>query len=288
MGDIDDFDLDRTIDEGWQQFGVRLGEVLSVMDDGAELTLSTREGGAAPPRVVFRSPELGTIRAEVLGFGPEDRDGLTAAGWPASHPVATWSQDLSDDLAGVVVRTLRDVFGVTHPVFLSTDDLAGLLEPPAPQEEWSAGVAPVDPTDTVAVLARDKDELDRLVARQLTKMFGHEPVRDSDGDHTIRVGSTMVFVRVAPDAREITVFSALVHDVSGRSRATEVLNDLNAESRWVRFALLRDRVFGSMSVLARPFVPAHLHQAVTELAQVADGIDENLADTLRGRTTFSA
>ena len=71
-----------------------------------------------------------------------------------------------------------------------------------------------------------------------------------------------------------------------RSRATEVINDLNVESRWVKFQLVRDRVFASMSVLAQPFVPAHLHQAVRVVSDVADGIDEDLAAKLDGRTTF--
>jgi hypothetical protein len=78
-----------------------------------------------------------------------------------------------------------------------------------------------------------------------------------------------------------------VHDVAGgRSRATEVLNDLNVESRWVKFQLVRDRVFVITSVPARPFVPAHLHQAVQVMSDVADGVDDELAAKLGGRTTF--
>jgi hypothetical protein len=174
---------------------------------------------------------------------------------------------------------------VPHPVFLTADDGVGLLEAPQPPRELPAS-DDRPAIDTTVVVANDKAHLDELVGSQLAVIFGHEPIRDTDGDFAIRVGSTMVFVRVVPDGREIIVFAALVHDVEGRSRAAEVLNDLNAESRWVRFALIRDRVFGSMSVLARPFVPAHLTQAVRELTDVADAIDGNLAATLKGRTTF--
>ena len=35
-----------------------------------------------------------------------------------------------------------------------------------------------------------------------------------------------------------------------------------------------------------PFVPAHLHHAVKILAETADGIDNELAVKLGGRTTF--
>ena len=37
---------------------------------------------------------------------------------------------------------------------------------------------------------------------------------------------------------------------------------------------------------AKPFVPAHLRQALHALSQIADGIDEELAAKLGGRTTF--
>ena len=83
------------------------------------------------------------------------------------------------------------------------------------------------------------------------------------------------------------LFSAVVHDVDGRSRATEVLNDLNVESRWVKFQLVRDRVFVGYSVQVQPFVAAHLHQAVRIVSEVADGIDDDLAAKLNGRTTFT-
>jgi hypothetical protein len=46
-------------------------------------------------------------------------------------------------------------------------------------------------------------------------------------------------------------------------------------------------VFVSLSVPAKPFVPAHLRQAVRILSEVADGIDNELAIKLNGRTTFS-
>jgi hypothetical protein len=38
---------------------------------------------------------------------------------------------------------------------------------------------------------------------------------------------------------------------------------VNVQSRYGRFALHQDRVFVTMSVMARPFVAAHLHQAVS-------------------------
>jgi hypothetical protein len=96
----------------------------------------------------------------------------------------------------------------------------------------------------------------------------------------------MLFLRTSRDGQEVVIFAAVVHDIAGRSRAAEVLNDLNVEARWVKFQLIRDRVFVTISVFSWPFVPAHLHQAVRILSDVADGIDDELAAKLNGRTTF--
>ena len=216
-------------------------------------------------------------------------------------------QEESETLAELAVRALRDVFGVQHPVFLAPDQLAEVLQPDAadlrssskaedsfvgrvleptrPQRRGSS--VEIDPEDLTSTLPDGPGHLNQMVDAELTDMYGHPPFRDNEGDVAIRVGSTMIFLRTSSDGKEVTVFAAVVHDVAGRSRATEVLNDLNVESRWVKFQLVRDRVFASMSVLAQPFVPAHLHQAVRVVSDVADGIDEELAAKLDGRTTFA-
>ena len=203
------------------------------------------------------------------------------------------------------------MYGVQHPVFLDPDQLAEILrtEPSAIEgpdgatavatgtllaadpDSRGSGLERVRPAGRgvamIAVLPADRDHLDALVETELGAAFGHPPIRDEEGDIVIRVGSTLVFLRTAADAQDVVLFSAVVHDVAGgRSRATEVLNDLNVESRWVKFQLVRDRVFVITSVPARPFVPAHLHQAVQVMSDVADGVDDELAAKLGGRTTF--
>lgn len=302
--DIDDFDIDRSTDDAWDAFGVRLSEVLSMMDDGAELTLGTlAPDDDASPFIEYECPALGRLEAQASSNAVLADDYQLAApqlaqmeslGWisPSAESsenfTSDWSQDQTDDLARLSVATMRDVYGVLHPVFLTADQLAELLQPQGPTEPPYRPSAPmVGGADEQAVMPADAAELDRLVGTELARIYGQEPFHDSEGDYAIRVGSTMVFVRIPSDAKEVIAFSAVVHDVTGRSRAAEVLNDLNSESRWVRFWLLRDKVFVSMSALARPFVPAHFHQVVHEVASVADSIDNHLAATLRGRTTFS-
>ncbi|WP_232506411.1 T3SS (YopN, CesT) and YbjN peptide-binding chaperone 1 [Microlunatus flavus] len=321
---IDDFDIDRAIEQAWTDFGARLAEVLSMVDESGDLTIGTPKGDGAPDSYVrFSGPARDRVRA-VAGVAAgrtqaEQVEALVTDGWERTTGdhggaagvvlvAAECPQEHCETLAEQAVRALRDVFGVQHPVFLAPDQLAEVLQPdvvPEPTEvapprtNGSSGpvlepanlpvrgsAVEIDPEDLTATLPDGPGHLNRLVDAELTDMYGHPPYRDNEGDVAIRVGSTMLFLRTSADGKEVTVFAAVVHDVSGRSRAAEVVNDLNVESRWVKFQLVRDRVFASISVLAQPFVPAHLHQAVRVLSDVADGIDEDLAAKLDGRTTF--
>ena len=304
MADIDDFDIDKSIAEAWTEFQVRLSEIVSMIDESADLTIGTGPAGGGAPFLRLSSPRPHVVRGEaasnaLLGedfqLKPDQLATMEALGWqpPAVENERAganfWfelDQDDADRVSELAVSALRDVYGVQHPIFLAPDHLAELLQPtPTPVEGTAVALTQPEP-DVVPQIPRDQRHLDELVDAELGRMFGYPPIHDTEGDVAIRVGSTMLFLRTAPDAQEVVVFAVVVHDVAGRSRATEVLNDLNVAARWVKFQLVRDRVFVTVSVLARPFLPAHLRQAVKILAETADGIDDELAVKLGGRTTF--
>jgi hypothetical protein len=316
MADIDDFDLDRSTAQAWAEFQSRLSDVISMIDDSADLTIGTEsESHGPPPFVRLSSPRPGVVRCEaasnaVLGdefqLSPELLTAMQRLGWQPPtgdveqtdieqpiQPTANFWVELpqadSDRISELAVSALRDVYGVQHPVFLAPDQLAEALQPPkAPlEDDASSKVLRIDHGDLEPTMPRNQQHLDDLVDAELAEIYGHPPIRDAEGDVAIRVGSTMLFLRTSSDGQEIVIFAPVVHDVAGRSRAAEVLNDLNVEARWVKFQLIKDRVFVTISVLSRPFVPAHLRQAVRILSDVADGIDNDLAAKLNGRTTFS-
>ena len=282
MADIEDFDLDKTTRQAWDEFTERLADVLSVMDASADLTISAVNGEETcetPPAVRFSAVEPGVVEAVLVGV---DSPRLAELGWISSPNGVTARRDQEEatELANLTTTTMTQVVGVLHPIFLEPDQLAELLT-----ARESNPAQPV-PGAYGVVLPNSQAQLDAIVDAELEKMFGHPALRNAAGEVAIRVGSTMVFCRSTPDFKELVLFAALVHDVSGRSRACEVLNDLNVESRYCRFALHRDRVFVQVSVPARPFVPQHLRQALESISQVADGIDDDLAHKLGGRTTF--
>ncbi len=303
--EVYDFDLDRSTDEAWSDFAARLAEVVSHMDPGASLrigSLATEQEGTAP-FVVFRCLGDDVLIAEAAGNAALSEEfqlvadqlaAIDELGWQPpnvedAYPTENFwrigSQERAAELAQAATQMLREVYRVPHPAFLAPDQLAEILTPPGARE---APRSTFDPDDLAARLVSGKAELDRLIEAELIELLGHQPLQDADGDFALRVGSTMVFVRATGDAQEVLVFSAVVHEVEGRSRAMEVLTDQHTEARFVRFMLIKDRVFVSLSIFAQPFVPAHLHQALRAVSVVADEIDEHLASKLRGRTTFAS
>lgn len=295
MTDYLNFDFDATQRDAWSEFTVRLDEVLSVMDASADLTISvdTIIGGGTSPSLHFAVDDADVISVSVTGgqaggaVTAEEAQRLADLGWTAPSDggqfVATGHQEDSASMAQLATATLTQVFGVVHPVFLEPSELAEILKG---ETDWTP-LAPRSLTrEERSIMPGSRLELDQLVDEELRRVFGHPPLRNEQGDVAIRVGSTMVFLRSSVDGAELVLFSPLVHEVAGRSRACEVLNDINVESRYGRFALHRDRVYVQLSVPAMPFVPAHLRQALKSLSQIADGIDDELASRLGGRTTF--
>ncbi len=276
--DYEDFDIDRSTAQAWAEFQSRLSEVVSVIDDTADLVIGVEsESDDQGPFITCSSPRRDVVRIEaasnaVLGeafqLEPEDLTAMEQAGWnpPSGDDDATtpgnersanfWAerpQEESDALAELATIALRDVYGVQHPVFLAPDQLAEVLHPETRSRGPGRGVRRRRRGARPSRAAGP--HLDELVDAELTDLFGHPPIRDAEGDVAIRVGSTMLFLRTAPDGREIVIFSTVVHEVAGRSRAAEVLNDLNCDARWVKFQLIRDRVFVTLSMPAAPVRP---------------------------------
>lgn len=285
MTDIEDFDLDKSTQEAWDAFTERLEEVLSVMDASADLSIAMVRGDEVDddaPKVTYSAVGPDTIQATL--DGPRDAR-LEEAGWTLHEGTGytvTANQEDTAQLARLTVWTFVNVYNVLHPVFLAPDQLAEILNPAA-----EAKPHPILPEGGLSVLVpTSQEDLDAYIERELEEQMGWTPLRNAQGDLAIRVGSTVVFLRSTPDCQEVVLFSPLVHDVAGRSRAVEVLNDLNVESRFCRFALHKDRVFAQISVFSQPFVPGHLRQALEAISLVADGIDEELAARLSGRTTY--
>ena len=136
MSDIDDFDLDRSTAQAWAEFQSRLSEVISMIDDSADLTIGTEsEGDGPPPFVRLSSPRRDVIRCEAasnavlgddfqlssellarmeqLGWQPPTVGGEHSSAVEVTRPTTNFWVELpqveSDRISELAVSALRDV-----------------------------------------------------------------------------------------------------------------------------------------------------------------------------------
>ncbi|MGZ5422796.1 MAG: T3SS (YopN, CesT) and YbjN peptide-binding chaperone 1 [Aeromicrobium sp.] len=306
MDNLDDFDLDRSVQRAWSDFRERLADHISRMVEDENLILSAPEGDeeidAGVPYVQFCAFGEGAVRCEASSnefldvafqLSADDEQALEDAGWNAPAPddphgspnyFVDLDLEFADQAAAMAVVALRDVFGLAHPTFLDAN--AWNEEGPVVFDVGREVFDEPDDELPLAVMPADRDELCDLVDRTLAAGFGSPPIKDDDGDIPVRAGSALVFVRVEEAVPIIEIFTPLVRGVTNRTRAAEVLSDLNKDKSFVKFHLNDDYVIAKIQLPAMPFVPQHLSDMLALMSEIADDIDSKLAEELGGRLPF--
>ena len=295
--------VDRITEAAWTRFRRRLADRLATLDIGDAVVVEVEDGdddgdeGGCTPYVQASSDDGRTASAEVSSnrylhrrhrLDKVSRGRLRELGWTrpsCSRDTLNYSNefDLShaDEAAVMMVRALREVFGVVHPAFL----VAPLLE--TDPGDLPAEVVPMASRPAEEPRLRtpeDKDELERLVDEALMPVFGHPPVRDEDGDIGVTSGSAVVFIRVLSDQPVVQLFAELAVGVTEHERARFEVGVLNRDWKRVKFMLVGDMVRADVFVPGSPFVPEHLRQALGTMCEMADKVDDDLAYRVGGRT----
>ena len=133
MADIDDFDIDRSIAAAWTEFQVRLSEIVSMIDESADLTIGTGSAGDGAPFLRLSSPRPHVVRCEAASNAVLGEDFQLTADQLATMEAMGWQppsvaddragpnfwfehdQDDADLISELAVGALRDVYGVQHP-----------------------------------------------------------------------------------------------------------------------------------------------------------------------------
>ncbi|NKS42458.1 hypothetical protein A6410_18305 [Prescottella equi] len=314
-------DFDRALDDAWGSFRSRLADRIATASVDDQLVLETSsETDDADGRLPFvqcrvtAAPGDPLVRCEIptdLQLPPRrrlsgtDRARLLDQGWiqpdPVEPPLQFEDFDIGDEpallvekasrwadqLAAMIVAVFRDTWDVPHPSFLTLHHLGADAEPvPGETPDPTPRPAPLD--RYLAIRPRDTDHLREVIARTVADILGHDPERDQDGDIVLRFGAALALVIANEAAPEIQLWAPLVRDISGRTRAAELVTDLNRRWPYLRFALYEDRLRVMIDMLADPFVPQHLADMIEHLGDFLNGVDEEFASHFGGVLHFPA
>ncbi|WP_072688255.1 T3SS (YopN, CesT) and YbjN peptide-binding chaperone 1 [Rhodococcus marinonascens] len=309
---MQEFDLDSSVNHDWAQFQRRLADYLAAMQDEDLLVLESGfeeldESEGLSPCVQFLVWDGDTVRCELPSnhrlhparrLSDAEQTYLTELGWnrPTRGPddksddgspafyidkKLSWS----DQLAAMTVAAFRDVWGVPHPSFLSTE--TSLTDPAVPFDPIAVRpplVEDVDPAS--AVLPRDVEHLQELIMLSLVPLLGLLPERDPDGDVPIRMGNTILFVGPVADSFDVQLFAPLIYDISDRTRAAEVTGDLNRTWSRIKFILVDDRLSAFLEVPGNPFVPQHLTDTCNLFSEFLETVDDEFSKRFGGKLSF--
>ncbi len=308
MAESESFDV--VVDRAWSDHQDRLADVIAVMREDDLLALELGEESSVDgfvPCVQFLAWGNGQIRCEVPSnayldpryrLSAADEARLVTLGWlrptrapddePDSGSPAFFvdkPSNWADQLAAMSVTVFREVWSVPHPTFLRVD---------APgAQEWADALEPAEADDEPysldlarAVTPRDSAHLYDLVASTLSELFD-EPAGDDDpdgdDDFMVAIGQLVGFVGPHLDGGEVQVRMPLVRDVSDRTRASELVADLNRRWPHLKFTLTADRVDVWAAVLATPYVPQHLIDTLQQMFAFARTVDPRFANRFGGR-----
>ena len=317
-------DLRAKVTEAWREFAGALSALLPTLAEGAHVDITldpTASGtGTAVYSVSMRVLPDGVIEALAVGNAglPEgfrmnraSVADLVALGWspPGVLPGSRDSFGLRTDTAGakqlatVVSRTLRDVYGAPHPAFLvylvhdeedepiETAPLGTARHEPSIDDELS-----LDDLDEEGVLsealanAADEiiplDERVRTVVATMSKTTVDQLQVDSDGDVGIRAGSAMVFVRVRDNPPLVDVFSPILTEIEPTEQLYVKLSELTNRMPIGRLYVAQDTVWASIPVFGRNFQATHLMLAVQVMTGLADELDDRLHGEFGGKRFF--
>ena len=294
-----------TLGPDWQPFADRLFAVLATLSEDQNLILAAERRQRF---VQFAGSSASGLRAEAVSnaylaetdqLTGDQVAALTAAGWrsPTHAPDASNSEKdpagspnffadfdapvLFDEVASLAVRTLTQVFEVSHPDQLEYDAFdtkGGQISFPGLCRRRAQ--RPGSATESGSSCA-----LDLLKAvREITGAGDLE--FDSDGDVRLARGSQAVFVRRLGTTPFVRIWSPLVRGVDETSDLLGQLNSLNASAGLARFSVQHGVIFAEVDFAAEPVVTRHVDLALRRFFGATNGVDLMLQREFGGHTAF--
>ncbi|MFY1635417.1 T3SS (YopN, CesT) and YbjN peptide-binding chaperone 1 [Solwaraspora sp. WMMB335] len=316
-------DLREKVTQAWRDFAASVAATLPTLPAGAQVVLTldpTASGtGDAIYSVSLRIGLQDRLSASAVSNAAlpaayrMDRTAvadLVALGWSPPGVVQGSGDNFglattvteANQLASIITRTLRDVYGAPHPAFLvysvrDDNDASVDVEPfgtarPESSLDGDFNLPADDPLSDGADGAADDDDmlpLDEQVRTVVATMMRSTPEHlhvDADGDIGIRAGSAMVFVRIRENPPLVDVFSPVLTEIEPTEQLYVKLSELTNRMPIGRLYCTNDTVWASVPVFGRNFQPTHLMLAVQVMTGLADELDDRLHGEFGGKRFF--
>jgi hypothetical protein len=285
----------------WKNFGRRLARTLREMPDRTFLIVASKGGG--PERYVqFAQDASSGLRAEAVASGSLAADealspwqdlALVDLGWqpPEKREGAgpNYFRQVDgpmprQEVAGLAVRTLRDVFGINEPAALEYSH--GSFE----REEVLQADLGIDVRPQTQEPAPDRHseaisgELAAFIASTLEGWLGKEKVAREGGACVIWIRPDPIVVRVLDGSTPmVRIVTPIFHDVE-EDRILPALNEINGEIRFGRVFRTSRQVSVAVELSAVDIAADLIVFACSSLSDLADEIDADLHRRLGGVT----
>ncbi|MGV9714272.1 TY-Chap domain-containing protein [Gordonia sp. NPDC003424] len=224
---MSDFDLDASVDAAWGRFRTTLADRVATMasDDTVFVRPAQGDRESAPFAIRIGRRDGQIVRCTVACDAGAQSETLVRPGWvklPDGRFISEHPLSLRDEIAGLVVRTLQQIWSVPDPSFL-----AGLGQPRT------------DESPSVDSDHLGPDRLRTLLLDELETYAGG--AFDVNRDATIPLPTTQITssIGVSPYAPRIDIFARIASNVTDRHHAESIVTDMAAA--WPDIQLVLDR-----------------------------------------------
>ena len=183
----------------------------------------------------------------------------------------------ADRAAVMVVRALREVYGVLHPVYLDADGLEpeGAVRPLPPKPHRA------EPDPDEVVRPSSVEEVRAVIDLAVAGTFDETPEWDDDGDLPLPTEDHLVWVSVNKNAPRVLLSCLLVDDVADRQAALAEVNRLNRTEFGLTFFLTDQRISVTRELGLEVAETAAVRIEIERMLSQVDGWARDLAERVR-------
>jgi hypothetical protein len=297
-------------DLSWDEFEARLTASLERMAVDQFFILSTRPAGDDESLYYAQFAQGGRAGfiAEAVSNGylmgdkqlsPAQEEALGQLGWQFPDPRAKKPENFNRqwpmptpfaEVARLVIRTLREVFGVASPTDLVYRRFARNGHDFAEPGLGIDAERPTTPRGKGQQVAPTVAELTPLVEAALRGFLGVDSIAvDASGNYPVRIGTNQLYLRILPpEPPAVRVFAVLLAVVAPSPELLTVINRINAGLVFGRVLVVDDQVIVATEVRSVGIRVDDIAWACAVVAGCAQAVVTEVASKLRQPSLLGA